>query len=367
MSATRVIVDLSAIERNIGFVRQGLGPETGMIAVVKANAYGHGMFEVARRALGCGVSMLAVATDAEGAQLREAGIGAPVLVLGGLLPQCAPTLLKHRLIPAVYTSEMIYALSKAAAPDRAVPIHIKIETGMNRSGARPGRELSALLEALWECPRVRLTGMFSHFAAAEEADDSFTRRQYDVFRQAAEQAREAGFSPRLHIGNSAAAMRHAFAHMDWVRLGIVMYGLDPAGDANPNLQPALSWITRIVCLKRIEAGETVGYGRTYTATGPRTIATLPVGYADGYRRAFGGRADVLIGGRRAPVVGLVCMDQCMADVSGIPGVKVGDEAVLLGKQADEEITAGELAAIAHTIHYEIVTCIGPRIPRIHHG
>ncbi|MGI5877578.1 MAG: alanine racemase [Christensenellales bacterium] len=366
MSATRVIVDLSAIEHNIGFVRQGLGHETGLIAVVKANAYGHGMLEVARRALGCGASMLAVATDAEGAQLREAGIGAPVLVLGGLLPQCAPALVRHRLIPAVYTSEMIYALSRAAAPDRTVPIHIKIETGMNRSGARPGRELAALLEALSECPRVRLTGMFSHLAAAEQPDDSFTRRQYDVFRQAVEQAREAGFSPRLHIGNSAAAMRHRFAHMDWVRLGIAMYGLDPSGSANPNLRPALSWVTRIVCLKRIAAGETVGYGRTYTAPGPRIIATLPVGYADGYRRAFGG-ADVLIGGRRAPVVGLICMDQCMVDVSGIPGVKVGDEAVLLGRQGVEEITAGELAAIAHTIHYEVVTCIGSRVPRIYHG
>ena len=366
MSITRALVDLPAIDSNIRHVRSRLQGDASIIAVVKANAYGHGMLPVARRALQSGAIMLAVANDTEGAQLRESGIGAPILVLGGMLPQHAANVVKHRLIATVYTQEMIYALSKAAVGDRAVPVHIKVETGMNRIGVRAGEEMSALLNALNSCPRVKPVGMFSHFAVSDQPDQTFTGRQAQSFLEAAEQVRAAGFSPRLHIGNSAAALWCGFAHLDYVRLGIAMYGLDPGGTPNPDLVPALSWVTRVIYVKQIDEGDTVSYGRTYTAPGPRTIATLPVGYADGYRRSFGGAAQVLIGGKRAPVVGRVCMDQCMVDVTGIPGVKLGDEAVLIGRQGGETITADELADIAGTINYEIVTCIGARVLRVHH-
>jgi alanine racemase len=367
MTVTRALVDLSAIDGNIRYVRNGLDGDTSIIAVVKANAYGHGLLPVARRALQSGAAMLAVATDVEGAQLRESGIGAPILVMGGLLPQSAAAIVKHRLIATVFTPEMVYALSMAAGPgDRTVPVHLKVESGMNRIGARPGRELAAVLDALSVCPRVRPVGVFSHLATAEQDDDSFTREQTERFLEGVEQVRAAGYSPKVHIANSAAAMMREYTHMDGVRLGIAMYGLDPAGKPNPFLRPALKWVTRVVYVKGIEAGDTVSYGRIYTAPGPRTIATLPVGYADGYRRSFGGAAHVLIAGRRAPVIGRVCMDQCMVDVTGIPGVKIGDEVVLMGRQDGEAVTAEELADIAGTINYEIVTGIGERVPRVHH-
>ena len=364
MNITRTIVDLGAIKSNIRVIKATLPEHTGILAVVKANAYGHGLGPVAHAAIQGGVSCLGVAMAVEGADLRKTGITIPILVLGGTLPQQANIAVEYDLLQTVYSCEMIQALQERSQQiGKQVSVHIKIETGMNRLGVRPGEELQQLLDCVKRSPLVHVAGAFSHFAVSEIPDKSFTRAQYTRFEQGIRQIRDNGFDPITHISNSGGALDCPFAHLDMVRLGIAMYGLHPNGDRTPMLRPALEWKTNVVQVKTVPDGESVSYGRIWTAEGDRVIATLPVGYADGYRRSLGNCSDVLIGGRRAPVVGRVCMDHLMADVTDISGVAVGDEAVLLGHQGGQEITAEELARLTDTISYEIITNIGERVKR----
>jgi alanine racemase len=362
---SHAIIDLSAIRSNLRHVSGLLKEGTGIMAVVKANGYGHGVLPVSRAAVEAGARYLAVADVCEGVELREGGLKAPVLVMGGMLPQFAEVSVLHGLAQTVYSADMVDALQAACEKHgRRAKAHIKVETGMNRMGVRPGAELQAVLDRAKASPAVVVEGLYSHFAVSEIPDKSFTMQQSELFKQAVEQARAAGYHPLLHIGNSGAALECPFSHLDLVRVGIAMYGLHPAGAADPALRPAFEWKTNVVQVKAVHAGDTVSYGRTWEAPGDRVIATLPVGYADGYKRLLGNRAHVLMRGRRVPVVGRVCMDHMMADVTGIDGVCVGDEVVLIGRQGSEAISADELAALTDTINYEIITTIGDRVKRV---
>lgn len=359
-------MDLSAIKSNIAAVRSLLPENTGIMAVVKADGYGHGLLAVARAALEAGAAYLAVADVYEGAQLRDNGITAPILVMGGMLPLLADNAVEHDLTQTVYSVDMVEALQGAAAKyGKAALIHIKIESGMNRLGVNPGDELQQVLDTVSRCPLVRVEGLFSHFAVSEIPDKSFTQKQYNVFQRAVDQCRAAGLRPIIHIGNSGAILDCPFTHLDMVRAGIVMYGLHPSGEPDPRLKPALEWKTNVVHIKTIEPGDTVSYGRIWQAHRETVVATLPVGYADGYRRLFGNRAEVLIRGKRAAVIGRVCMDHCMVDVTDLGDVSVGDEVVLLGRQGDEYISPEELAGHIGTINYEIITTIGERVKRVY--
>ncbi len=366
MYRSQAVIDIAAIKHNLRHIAGLLPESTGIMAVVKANGYGHGVLRVSRAAAEAGAKCLAVADVCEGAELREGGFTAPVLVMGGMLPGLAEVSVRYDLAQTVYSVEMIDALEAAAQKlGKPARMHVKVETGMNRMGARPGVELGALLERARRARGVTLEGLYSHFAVSEIADKSFTLMQAERFRQAVAQAREAGFRPVVHIGNSGAALECPFAYLDMVRVGIAMYGLHPAGAEDCALIPAMEWRTNVVQVKTVHKGDTVSYGRIWTAPGDRVIATLPVGYADGYKRLLGNRAHVLIRGCRAPVVGRVCMDHMMADVTDIGGVAVGDEAVLIGRQGRERVTADELARLTDTINYEIITTIGDRVQRVY--
>lgn len=354
-------VDLSAIAHNIQRVR-AMEPEgTDIIAVVKADAYGHGVLPIAAKARAEGVKILAVANLHEVERLRDGGDQGEILVLGAPpFGDELPAAMRIRPTLAVFTAEQVERIA-AAGGGR---VHVKVETGMNRIGARPGAELQRVLDALRRCPNVTMTGIFSHLAVADEDREGLTAAQARRFEQALSQARAAGFSPMAHLRNTAAGLNGIVPAYDAVRLGIGLYGLSPLTE-DMGLRPVAQWKTRVSYVKTLEAGEKVGYGATYTAPARRRIATLAVGYADGYRRSFA-TGDVLIHGKRVPIVGRVCMDQCMADVTEVEGVAPGDEVVLLGRQGESEITAQELAERDHTIHYEVMTGIGARVERRFH-
>lgn len=355
-------IDLSAVAHNIRRVREMEPEGTDMIAVVKADAYGHGVLPIAARARSEGVKLLAVANLHEVERLREGGDKGEILVLGAPpFEDELPAALRLRPTLAVFTAEQVERISDAGGGR----VHVKVETGMNRIGARPGEELQAVLDALRRCPNVTMTGIFSHLAVADEDREGLTAAQVRRFDSAVAQARAAGFSPMAHLRNTAAGLNGIAPAYDAVRLGIGLYGLSPLTE-DMGLKPVAQWKTRVSYVKMLEAGERVGYGATYTAPERRHIATIAVGYADGYRRSFA-PGDVLIRGKRAPIVGRICMDQCMVDVTGVEGVAPGDEVVLLGRQGQVEIPAQELAGRDHTIHYEVMTGIGARVERRFHN
>ncbi len=370
MRATVAEISVSAIKHNIQILRSHVKSDTKFEAVVKANAYGHGMLEVAKIALEAGAEQLGVAIVEEGVELREAGITAPIHVLGALLADCADTVVTYDLIATVFTEDMLQALeTEAKRQGKTASVYLKIDTGLNRIGVKGAESLRVLLTMLQGCKNLRLEGMFTHFAVSELPDKTFTAQQCERFEAAAKLAREMGFTPLLHAANSGATldMPEGFAY-DMVRCGIAMYGYAPAKNCSDaeKLIPALTWKTKVVFIKEIERGDTVSYGRHYTAQGKRRVATLPLGYGDGFKRCMEGRAHVLINGQRAPVLGVICMDQFVVDVTDIPNVQVGDEAVLLGRQKEACISADEMAAwAAGTISYEVLLSISARVPRVY--
>lgn len=363
-------IDLRAIAHNIKEIRRVASPSAKVMAVVKANGYGHGAVEVSRTALANGADWLGVARVAEGVALREAGIEAPVLVLGYIPPEQSGEVVRHRLSQAVYTRDMALALDDAAAREGTrARVHFKVDTGMGRIGwvAGPGA-VREILE-LARLPHLEVEGIFTHFAAADAADKRYTLEQFQKFIEVVEELRKNGLEfPIRHAANSAAIMELPQTHLDMVRAGIVVYGLYPSDEVDRSrvdLHPAMSLKARVAYVKEVPAGFKVSYGCTYTTSRPTVIATLPLGYADGYSRLLSSRGEVLLHGRRAPVVGRVCMDQVMVDVGHIPGVKMGDEAVLIGRQGDGEISADEVAARLGTINYEVVCMVSYRVPRIY--
>ncbi|MBQ7455591.1 MAG: alanine racemase [Clostridia bacterium] len=355
-------VDLEAIAHNARVLKRRVGENVRMLAVVKANAYGHGLIPVAQTALENGASFLGVAVPEEGRRLREAGIDAPVLVLGSVTEEGARISVREELTQTVYDAAGVEKLQCACEEQNArVDVHLKLDTGMNRIGARTAQEVQAVLCALAAAPRVQLRGAFTHFCDADNADDSFSRLQFARFEELAALLPEGLL---LHAAASDASLRFPWARLQMVREGISLYGCAEGVD-ELDLRPAMRFETRVACVKEIAAGDTVGYGRAFTAPTALRVATIPVGYGDGYPRACSGRASVLIGGELCPVLGRVCMDQMMVDVSRAGNVRPGDEAVLMGRQGEKEISAAQLGEWADTISYEILLSPHARVPVIY--
>ncbi len=366
--STYAEISLQNIQHNIRFMRSRLKPETKYLAVVKANAYGHGMEQVAKAALDCGAEFLGVAFAEEGIRLRDAGFTAPILLLGATDEAHLDCVIEHDLTPAVFSLETIQSLQNHANTLRQTcRVHIKVDTGMNRLGFSNETEFVKALELLKSCPNVVLDGLFTHFAVSERTDPSFTLGQAERFRKYAELAHEYGFFPILHASNSAAAIHLPETQFDMVRGGIAMYGCHPAGHpvAGIDLRPGMRWHTAITHIKTIGPNEGVSYGLKFVSPCEMRIGTLAVGYGDGYKRCLSGKADVLVRGKRAKQIGTICMDQMMIDLSGIPEAEVGDDVILIGSQGNEEITADELAEKAGTISYEILLSVSDRVPRIY--
>ncbi len=362
-------VDLDAIRANVRALRALVAP-SALLAVVKADGYGHGAIAVGQAALEAGATWLGVALVEEGVRLREAGIDAPVLVLSEPTADAAACVVEHRLTPVVYTPAGIEALAKAVVArglDEPLAVHLKVDTGMHRVGAAT-RDALVLAQQVGEHSELRLEGVCTHFAVADEPDNPYTDTQLRAFDDVLVGLRKAGIRPSLvHTANTAAAIAFPASRRDLVRAGIGIYGLAPAPalDGRVDLQPALSVKARVSYVKTLTAGSRVSYGLRYTLPADARIATVPIGYGDGVPRnlAHAG-GEVLVRGRRCRIAGTVTMDQLMVDVGDLP-VERGDEVVLLGTQGDATITAAEWAERLGTISYEIVCGIGPRVPRTH--
>jgi alanine racemase len=367
---TYIEVDLDAIAHNIRAIKTHIGPEVMLIAVVKANAYGHGAVEVARTALRHGASRLAVARAAEGIHLRQAGITAPILVMNYTLPGEIEAACVHDLTLTVTEQASVETVSALAGRlGRRLPVHVKIDSGMGRFGLLPDEALP-FVEHAAALPGVWVEGLYTHFAVADLADKDYTRHQFGVFQAVRAQLAAANHPiPVCHVANSAAALDLPETHLDAVRAGIAIYGLRPSTEVHPAvpLRPALALKSHVARVRTLPAGSSISYGRTFITPREMPVALIPVGYGDGYHRLLSNRGAVLINGQRAPVVGRVCMDQFVVDVSGAGPVELGDEVVLIGSQGEACITADEVAAWAETINYEVTTGLLPRVPRVYLG
>ena len=358
-------IDLGAIAHNIKEAKKKISEGTKLCAVVKADAYGHGAVEVAKKALTVGADFLAVALLQEAIELREAEIKAPILILGALQEECAEEAVSHDVSQALFTLASAKALSAAAVKlGEKAKVHLAIETGMNRIGVSPEQagEFAAEVAAL---PGIEIEGVFSHFAMADARDKTFCREQYAKFQKALFEIRARGIEiPIRHISNSATISELSEMQLDMVRQGITLYGLWPSDDVDHclNYEPAMKVKAKITFIKQIEPGETVGYGRTFAADRPTKIATLPLGYADGISRKVSNKGYVLLNGQKAPIVGRVCMDQFMIDVTDIENVGIGDEVLVFGSK---ELSADKVAEWTETISYEVLCAVSKRIPRIY--
>lgn len=359
-------IDLGAIVHNLKIARSKLSEGVKLCAVVKANAYGHGAVAVAKTAVSAGADYLAVALTQEGQELREAGIKAPILILGAMPEGHGEAVVALDLEQAVHSIETARELSGAAVKlGKTVKIHMAVETGMNRIGCFPC-EAGELAKSITSLPGITLVGMFSHFSKADEADKSFALKQFARFEEATARVRAAGITiPLQHIANSAAIAELPQSQLSMVRQGITLYGLWPSEvvglSQKDELWPALRLKARVVHVKTLAAGEAVGYGGTFVAAGTTRIATLPLGYADGLSRKLSNKGCVIIRGQKAPIVGRVCMDQVMVDVTRIADTAVGDEVLVFG---GKEISLDTVAAWMDTISYEAACLISARVPRI---
>lgn len=340
-----------------------------MAAVVKANAYGHGAVDISRALVQQGVSRLAVASVSEGLALRQAGITADILVLAELFDEHIPELLAHRLTPVITDERLLSTLANAAgAQNRSLPIHIKVDTGMGRLGFSPD-DVIPLLETLLTMKSIHVEGVMTHLADSDGPGTAHSEQQLDRFQEVLKNIGRRGLTiPYVHAANSAAIVRFPQSHFSMVRPGIMLYGYHalPPNVPSPTLQPVLSLRTTVMQVRTVKSGDSISYNRTFFATRPTRVAVLPIGYADGYSRKLSNNGVVLLQNRRAPIVGTVCMDMTMVDVTDLGPVKVGDEAVLIGAQGQEVIGADEVAGWAGTISYEVLCAIGPRVPRVYH-
>jgi alanine racemase len=364
---TYATIDLAALAHNLSQIRGRLSHDCGIMAVVKANAYGHGASNIAHALVQSGVARLAVASVEEGIALREDGINAAILVLADVLDKHVQDLLDFRLTPVITEQRLLPPLAKAAeARNQPLPIHFKVDTGMGRLGFSPSA-LAESFNTLAEWKSLHIEGFMTHLADSDGNDSSHTEEQLKRFRGLIEQVQQRGIKmPIVHVANSAAIIRYPQSHFSLVRPGIMLYGYHtlPRSVTCPTLQPVLSLHTAVMQLRAIKPGETVSYNRTFVAKRPSTIAVLPIGYADGYSRRLSNQGFVLVDGKRAPIVGLVCMDMTMVDVTDIPSVRVGDGVTVIGRQGKEAIWADEIARWTGTIPYETLCAVGPRIPRV---
>ena len=370
MEFTRTVAEISlpAIEHNIREIRRRLADGVKLMIAVKARAYGHGAVPVSRHLEGL-VDWLAVASLDEGRELRDGGVGLPILILGYTSPSQYGDLIDAHLVPTIYSLRDARELSAVAEKmAKKIRIHLAVDTGMGRIGFLPDQideiaEIAAL-------PGIEIEGVFSHLACADTADKTHARGQLERFSHILEELKKKGICPPLrHLGNSAAIMELPEAHFDMVRAGIITYGIYPSGEVDQeamDLRPALSWRARVIHVKELPAGEGVSYGATFVTTAEMTrVATISAGYADGYPRALSGRGRVLIRGQEAPILGRVCMDQFMVDVTAIPEVQVEDTVTLIGQDGDLVIPVEEVADPAARFNYEMLCAISERVPRIY--
>ena len=380
-SLVKAEIDLKAIAHNIKELRRITHPKARLMAVVKANGYGHGAIEVARCALQNGAAILGVARIEEGIQIRNADIEVPILIFGYTHPELAADLLEYDLTPTVYSFASAQTLSRAAAPlQKTIKIHLKVDTGMGRLGLlphnfQPDNSVAISADAIEETVAIadlqglELEGIFTHFATADSADKSYAEDQLNLFINYLNRLQKAGLEPSVrHAANSAALIDIPHSHFDMVRPGIATYGLYPSDEVNKQhvpLKPAMSLKTQIIHLKQVPAGFKVSYGITHATRKATTIATVPVGYADGLNRLLSSRGQMLVNGQRAPIIGRVCMDLTMLDVGHIDNVQMGDEVVIFGQQGNETLSVDEMAALLNTINYEIVSSITARVPRVY--
>ncbi len=363
-SASVAEVDLAAIRYNLKRVRRCVGRKK-VLAVVKANAYGHGNIEVARCLTEMGVAMLGVAYLEEGLALREAGLKSPILILTGISSGQVPEVVRYRLTPTLFDRTMLAALNRYAKRyKKRVDIHIKIDTGMGRLGLTPEDALAFVHEAM-DLEGIRVEGILTHFADADLADLSFAEKQLEKMRVVWECLRRKGLRiPYCHIANSAAIMHYPKSPFNLVRPGLMLYGYSPLqGETALQLQPAMQLKTRVISIKKVPSGVPISYGRTFVTKRESLIATLSLGYADGYPRLLSNRGVMIAKGRRVPVVGRVCMDMTMIDATEVSGLAAGDWVTAIGSEGKEAIWADELARLTDTIPYEILCGIGDRIPR----
>ncbi len=360
-------VDLSAVTRNIESVQRWIGPDSRVMAIVKANAYGHGAVEVARAALRGGAAMLGVAIVDEAVQLRDAGFSEPILVLSAILPELAEEAVARGVEVTISDLEVARAISKAAMQlGRPGRVHVKVDTGMGRVGIEPS-QAPEFVATLLDLPGVELAGLSTHYATAD-GEMPFAEEQLQIFQGVCQSLRERNLPvPMRHTANSGAIAFLPEAHMDMVRPGLLTYGIPPNENPlrEPEIAPALSLKARITQLREMPAGASLSYGRTYITPRPERIALVPLGYGDGYSRSLSNKGQVLVGGKRVPIRGRVCMDQLLVDVSSVPGAQVGDEIVLIGRQGEEEITAWEVALWMGSIPYEVTTVLSQRLPRVY--
>lgn len=375
MEVTWAEVDLDAIAHNVRGIMQHIGPGVELIAVVKADIYGHGAVPVSRTVLESGATRLAVHRLVEGLQLRRAGIAAPVLVMGYTLPARAEAVVRWDLTPTVNERNQAETLAAAAGRQgKRLPVHVKLDTGMGRWGLLP-EEAVAFCRWLVTLPGLELEGVYTHFAVADEAGEfaqAYSRRQFDIYLDVLRALATHGLSvPLRHAANSAATLTFPEAHLDAVRPGIILCGMPPSHEVTSPfpLQPAMTLKSRVVRLRTLPAGASIGYGRTFATERPTRVALAPVGYGDGYHRLLSNRGQVLVRGRRVPIRGRVSMDQVVIDVSAIPDVRQHDEVVFFGSQRGEwgqaTLPAEEVGAWAETLNYEVTTSLAPRVTRVY--
>ncbi len=365
-------VDLDAIEGNLCSMKRNIGADTRIMAVVKADGYGHGAVPIARRVEGLDFLWgFAVATGEEAHELRRAGIEKPILVLGYTFPYSYRMFAEEEIRPAVFREDSLEELSEAARlAGRKIKVHIKVDTGMGRIGIAPDDTGIAFVQRLLQYDWLEPEGIFTHFARADERDKGSAKAQLKLFCGFVERVeRETKISiPLKHCSNSAGILEMPSANLEVVRAGIALYGLTPSREVDMGqapLSPALSLYSHIVYVKTLHKGQSVSYGGTFTAKGDMRVATVPLGYGDGYPRSLSGRGYVLIRGKRAPILGRICMDQFMVDVTAIEGAGEGDRVTLIGRDGEEEIDAVSLGELSGRFHYELMCGLGRRIPRVY--
>lgn len=360
-AAAWIELDSEALAHNVRQFRSVLGAGPQLIAVVKANAYGHGLLPIAKAVLHAGAAQLAVANAAEGAHLRDHGIRAPILVIGAMPPEDAPAVIAHQLVPGVGTREQARALAAAATPGAPHPVHVEIDTGMHRHGV-PAEQFGAFVAELRERGRLRLAGVYTHFQGLSAADLPAMREQLACFRRALALVRNLG-APLQHAANTLGTLACPEAHLDAVRIGGGLYGFDRHGQGRVQLRPVLTLKSRLVGVREVAAGAAVGYGGTFRCARHSRLGLLPLGYADGLPRAIWHDAPVLVRGRRASIVGLISMNQIVVDLTAVPEAVIGDEVVLLGAQGDAALHAEERVQGGGSA-YEVTTLLRPSLPRV---
>jgi alanine racemase len=362
-----VEINLAAIRHNVREVRRLVGPTPDIMAVVKAEAYGHGAVPVAKAAIAAGASWLGVALTEEGIALRAAGLTVPILILGPIQPDQVKPVVEYGLTAALCNWEAAVAMSREAGRTGKIAMaHLKVDTGMGRIGIGPSMAVEFMAK-LKELPGLQVSGIFSHMATADERDKSYARKQIEIFSTMVAALRTAGLLPgKVHLANSAGIMELPTSYFNMVRPGIILYGLYPSDEVDrqkASFEPALALKTRVTFVKRVAKGTGISYGQRYHTGRESNIATIPIGYADGWSRMLTNKAEAVVHGKKFPIVGTICMDQCMIDLRDEP-VEIGEEVILIGKSGTATITADEIAESLGTINYEVTCMLNNRLPRM---